>query len=399
MTGPGGGTPEVSASINSANPNNGYSTGPVATTATRTLYVNFSYSGATAYLFRPSTLTANITGLEGRTPYCSLVQGALPQGMTLGKDCSISGVPTQADGGPFTIRLGASGAINTLDWNWGIEVRGPSVGYFMVPSAVAGSPFTGTPAPNGWSPVPGETVTYSVAAGSLPPGLSLDPVSGVISGMLTTYGSSTFRVSAQVQSGGRTAQIPGYEYTVSAFMPMFGYDHQPAWPGVPFASHSTLQGNYRYSATSLPAGISIDAMTGTISGTPTNADMINAMVTASTTSSNGATFTITTPFIAGGMSPVYVQYPPDTGPLGQWFSPVAPLLTDQTGGAITGIAYSYALDPHGQPLPGGMTLNPATGVVSGTPVAPTTTQITVNVTMTLNGATWMQPANMNIAAW
>lgn len=329
-------------------------------------------------------------------PMCSIVSGTLPEGMALGPDCSISGTPTQGVGGPFTVRLGAEGVANTLDWNWGIEVRGPAVGYAMQPSGMAGSSFTSSPVPNGWSAAPGETVTYAVASGGLPPGLVLNPGTGAISGMLTTYDAYRFRVSAQVQSAGRTVLIPGYEYTITSLMPSFTYESQPVWPGVPFASRSLLRGTYRYAATGLPAGISIDPATGTISGTARNGDMIVAMVTAAATDSNGATYSITTPFIAGGLAPTDVQYPPGRGLVNQPLAPIAPDIMDRSGGRVTGIAYSYALDPRGQPLPSGLTLDPTTGVIAGTPTAPAGVQITVNVTMSLNGATWMQQANINI---
>jgi len=110
----------------------------------------------------------------------------------------------------------------------------------------------------------------------------------------------------------------------------------------------------------LPAGLSLHAVTGTISGRPTAATaQADYVVTASNASgSTTATVTIT-----------ITQLPPSTLSYGgaKSFgtgSPITPITPTSTGGKIT----SYGVNP---PLPAGLSLSTTTGAVSGTPTVAT----------------------------
>jgi hypothetical protein len=61
-------------------------------------------------------------------------------------------------------------------------------------------------------------LTYSITGGSLPPGLSLNSSTGVISGTATTAGSYTFEISVSDNNGilGIFTEDPSYTITVSA---------------------------------------------------------------------------------------------------------------------------------------------------------------------------------------
>ena len=103
----------------------------------------------------------------------------------------------------------------------------------------------------------------------------------------------------------------------------------------------------------LPAGLSLDPSTGWISGTPLAA-------------APGATYTITASNAAGTATtalnlvvlvpPTALTYSPVTGTLGAVLTQAVPTLS--------GSADNFALFPA---LPAGLTLDPATGTVSGTP--------------------------------
>lgn len=126
----------------------------------------------------------------------SLGTAAQFQGTILAKE-SISATT----GATIIGRLLANTAAVTLDTNTitvptgctppGTVSTSPVLTSGTPPSATAGTPYsfpvtaTGTPAP-----------TYSVTAGSLPAGLTLNATTGVISGTPTTVGSSTFTVTA-----------------------------------------------------------------------------------------------------------------------------------------------------------------------------------------------------------
>jgi hypothetical protein len=61
-------------------------------------------------------------------------------------------------------------------------------------------------------------LTFAITGGSLPPGLSLDPTTGIISGTATTAGSYTFEVTVTDNNGtaGIFSEDPGYTITVQA---------------------------------------------------------------------------------------------------------------------------------------------------------------------------------------
>ncbi len=120
-----------------------------------------------------------------------------------------------------------------------------------------------------------EPYTYSVSAGELPPGLSLDPDSGVISGTATTEGTYSFTVSAldfNLCAGSR-------DYTIF-IQPLVcpAIDITPeilpnASNGVPYSEQLIADGGvppytWLITAGTLPAGITLDS-SGLLSGTPT----------------------------------------------------------------------------------------------------------------------------------
>ena len=69
------------------------------------------------------------------------------------------------------------------------------------------------------------TVTYSLSSGVLPPGLSFDPATGLISGTPTTSGSYTFSITAKDDNGtvGYYKDTNTYTLTVSAKTPATGF--------------------------------------------------------------------------------------------------------------------------------------------------------------------------------
>jgi serine protease len=146
----------------------------------------------------------------------------------------------------------------------------------------------------------GQTLTYS--ATGLPAGLSINSSSGLISGTPTTAGTSSVTVTAKdtTNASGSASFTwtinPAGGNTVTVTNP--GNQTGTVGTAVSLQIHATDSASGQtltYSATGLPAGLSINSSSGLISGTPTTAGTSSVTVTAkdTTNASGSASFTWT----------------------------------------------------------------------------------------------------------
>jgi hypothetical protein len=151
-----------------------------------------------------------------------------------------------------------------VDIGTGLTLRG------MLPSVALFAAYTATlKASGGQAPY-----TYTIVAGTLPDGLYLDAATGIISGTASAAGTASFTVRATDLSGAHVDRP--YSITVIA-EPLSLSGAAPAWTvGTPYsytyiAEHGVPPYAWSLASGSLPAGITLDAGTGEISGTPTEA--------------------------------------------------------------------------------------------------------------------------------
>ena len=217
---------------------------------------------------------------------------------------------------------------------------------------------------------------WSIASGSLPPGLHLDQESGLIFGTPTQTGLFTFVLQLR---DGEPVTVTSDPVSINVIPgPLVITSTGDLTRGTVAVNYShQLQriggtGPYTWSLDSgaLPGGLSLSTSTGIISGTPTAAGTFTFTVKVSDTTPSTAT-----------SSTLRIVIDPElrittTG--------------DLTAGRVN-VDYSFALQATGGrapytwaivsgTLPFGLTLNPATGVITGRPAVADTYTFTVQVT-------------------
>jgi hypothetical protein len=308
----------------------------------------------------------------------SLVEGGdLPPGVTLDPTGLLAGSPDQD--GTYTFNVAASNGVGTpaVSAPITITVTGasspPELQADSPPaSATVGSPYSYTFTASG-SPAPSFTVT----GGALPPGLSLQPVSGILSGTPTTPGTYNFHVQAANTSGGNPAISPlitigvGSPSSAPAITTTATATSVQVGQALAFNVSASGQPLPALSVTgTLPSGITFTDNgngTGTFGGTPPDGSEGTYPVTL--TASNGISPSATQTFTIAvtGIPPAFV-------------SESAP------SSATSGQAYSYTYTATGDPaptftvasgsLPPGLTIA-AGGTLSGTPTTAGTYTFTI----------------------
>ncbi|MCW2935594.1 MAG: hypothetical protein JWM19_6556, partial [Actinomycetia bacterium] len=119
-------------------------------------------------------------------------------------------------------------------------------------------------------------LTWSVSAGSLPPGLSLNPGTGVLSGTPTAGGSYPFTVKVTDTAGGTATK--GATVVIAAVPSLSNPAPPAAQVAVAYSDALAVAGGtgpftWAVSSSNLPPGLSLSASTGVISGTPASAGL------------------------------------------------------------------------------------------------------------------------------
>jgi len=225
----------------------------------------------------------------GTEPYTwSLQSGALPTGLTLNATTgAITGTPTVAGDYAFTVAVADDA-----------NVTATHAFSMFIASAVD---IDTTTLPNGElnvayshvMTVSGGAVPYvwSVSVGSLPAGLSLGAATGAISGTPTATGTANFTVSVEDGAGGEATQALTIEVAAPA-LDITTVELPKAKVGAAYSYTLTATGGvaphtWSLASGTLPSGLSLDATTGTIAGTPTQ--KVTAAFAVEVTDAIGAT--------------------------------------------------------------------------------------------------------------
>ena len=332
-----------------------------------------------------SPYSSSLTLTGGVGPFTWSLNGTLPAGLSLNTSTGVvSGTATAA--GVSTFTLTATDTLNTT-WTSGTQTitvhDAISVTTTSLPATTVGAAYSQTLASSGGT----DPKTWAIAAGSLPAGVTLNSATSVLSGTPTTAGTANFTV--QVSCCGATPATQALSITVNAAPSIPAATLPNGTKTIAYSQTLTADGGtgtltWSVSAGALPTGLSLSAA-GAISGTPTVTGISNFEAKAIDTVGVSATRTFTIEIIG-----------------------TPSITTTSLADAITDTSYSATLSASGgtEPflwsittgtLPTGLSMNSATGAITGVPSASGPSSFTVKVTDT-NGASGTAPLSITVKA-
>ena len=205
----------------------------------------------------------------------SITSGSLPSGLTLSASTGvISGKPSVGGTSSFTVMVVDSGA-QTSSISASITVASSQLMITSpaLPSGAIGMPYSAPLQASGGMP----SYTWAIMSGQLPGGLSIASSSGVISGTPTASGTFNFTIAvadsanpAQAISTAASITVGSSQLTIGSSVLSSGTVGTAY--SVPLqASGGALAYTWSIISGSLPAGLTLAATSGVISGTPTTA--------------------------------------------------------------------------------------------------------------------------------
>lgn len=268
----------------------------------------------------------------------------------------------------ITAEYNGAGLFNPASGNTLHSVGCPAITLANLPAATAGVAYSQTLSA---TPV-GGNYSFTLTGGALPPGLNFN--NGVLSGTPTQTGSFSFTLTAT--GFGTCAQARSYSFTVNC--PTVSVSPNSLPNGVVGSVYSPrslsaapVGTTYGYAVTQgqLPPGLTLN--NGVISGTPIAPGNFSFTITATGfgACTGARTFTI---LVTGTCNPITVQ-------------------PASLAGGTTGVAYYQKLSATGgaEPytfsvstgvLPAGLTLNPASGEITGAPLQGGVVAFTIRAT-------------------
>jgi hypothetical protein len=237
-----------------------------------TVFADLNQRAVVGSAFVDSVVTTAASGAS-----LAVSAGALPDGISLSPDGLLSGTPTTVGSASFTV---ADGAGQSRDYTLAVDPDAIFADTSRL-AGVVGAPFESTLV---------HTVSAhadpAVIVGSLPPGLVVD-ADGVLSGTPTESGTYVFSLG---HSGDETAR-GDFAMTISDSISVFATGLPEAQVGVAYSAPTVTALGSRAligfssddpaSSQSAPEGVdglSIDALTGQLAGTPTRAGSVKVAI-------------------------------------------------------------------------------------------------------------------------
>ncbi|MEK7866544.1 MAG: Ig domain-containing protein, partial [Planctomycetota bacterium] len=250
----------------------------------------------------------------GTPPYTwSLSAGSLPTGLTLAASTGlISGTPTATGAFSFTARVTDANSLSaTRALSITIDAATLNITTTSLPNGQVGAAYSRTLAATGGT----TPYTWSLSSGSLPTGLALNASTGAITGTPTATGTSSFTVRANDSASRSDTQALSITIDAATLnittTSLASGQVNVAYSQTLAAAGGTTPYTWSLASGSLPTGLSLNASTGAITGTPTAAGTFNFTARATDSASrtdtqalsiviNASTLSITTSSLPNG---------------------------------------------------------------------------------------------------
>ncbi|WP_441599467.1 IPT/TIG domain-containing protein [Ensifer sp. 2TAB8] len=339
-------------------------------------------TGTVGDAYNSGGIAVSVSG--GHAPYSNFSATGLPAGLSISSAGVISGTPTSAGNATVVVTATDSSGGNgsfTGTAAASISIAAPSITInpATLPNAANGISYSATVSTTGGI----APFTFGITAGALPDGLAL-AADGTISGTPTGGGTYHFTVTATDSAGtGPYTGARAYALTVGTPTMVLSPSAGALPGGTTGLAYSQSfgasggTGPYTYSVTgTLPAGLSMSSA-GVLSGSPTAGGTFTFTVSTTDSSTGTGPFTASQSYSVTIAAPA-IAVAPSTLPNATFGAAYS-----QTVTASGGIApYSYSVTSG--PLPLGLNLS-AAGVLSGTPSAVGTFNITISATDAASG--------------
>jgi hypothetical protein len=310
--------------------------------------------------------SATLTAKGGSPPYkWGLASGSLPPGLLLSSSTgAVTGTPTGSGQYSFTVQVQDSQASpQTATGALGISVASPlQIKTTSLPSGQVQTSYQATVAATG-----GITpYNWSVILGSLPPGLAVSASTGAISGKPTASGQYSFTLQAQDSAASTQIAISTFNISIAAAAAtapqittsaLANGTTQLAYSATLTATGGTPPYSWSVISGSLPPGLTLGALTGAITGTPTASGQYSFTLQAQDSAASPQTVSKQFGISVGTSAP---QITTSTLPNGILQTAYSATL------AATGGTPPYSWSVASGSLPTGMLLA-SSGQISGTP--------------------------------
>jgi hypothetical protein len=290
-----------------------------------------------------------------------ITQGSLPPGLTLANrsatQVEVAGTPTATGTFNFTTQVQSSNPTQVATHSFTLVVDSKlAINPAILPDGIMGLSYSAQlSAPNGNPP-------YSWSSTILPSGLALNPTTGLISGTPNAGGNYGFTVT--VSDSASTPHTGTQQLGILVVGQLqLGNSLADAIVNKQYYTNLTVNGGkgplaWSILSGSLPSGISLNPQLGTFSGVPTQLGTSTFTVQVKDSSTAQQTAQANVTLLVKPQDLVMAQSLPARIPLNVPF----------TGDAVvTGGIPPYAWSIQSGGLPPGLTLQPSTGELSGTP--------------------------------